>query len=60
VKTASSEQVRKPIYSSSVNSWRHYEPYLGDLIEVLEPLLAKLPQIDRPASLGGTADPIGN
>ena len=51
VKTASSEQVRRPIYTSSVNTWRHYEPHLGALIETLEPLLAKLPESDRPRSL---------
>ena len=51
VKTASSEQVRRPIYSSSVNAWRHYEQHLGDLIETLEPLLAKMPASDRPISL---------
>ena len=51
VKTASSEQVRRPIYSSSVHLWRNYESHLGDLIEVLEPLLAKLPPEDRPLSL---------
>ena len=55
VKTASSEQVRQPIYSSSVNSWRRYEPHLGALIEVLEPLLLELPEPDRPHSLGGPA-----
>ena len=48
VKTASSEQVRKPIYSSSVNLWRNYEHKLSDLIETLEPLLLELPQKDRP------------
>jgi tetratricopeptide (TPR) repeat protein len=48
VKTASSEQVRKPIYSSSVNLWRNYEHKLGDLIETLEPLLMELPEKDRP------------
>jgi tetratricopeptide (TPR) repeat protein len=51
VKTASSEQVRQPIYSSSVNTWRHYEPHLGVLIETLEPLLMRLPEDDRPTSL---------
>jgi tetratricopeptide (TPR) repeat protein len=51
VKTASSEQVRRPIYSSSVHLWRKYESHLGDLIEVLEPLLSKLPAKDRPLSL---------
>ena len=39
VVTASSEQVRQPIYSMSVNSWRRFEKHLGPLIEVLEPLL---------------------
>ena len=52
VKTASSEQVRQPIYSSAVNTWRHYEQHLGALIEVLEPLLAELPESDRPTCLG--------
>lgn len=51
VKTASSEQVRRPIYSSSVNLWRNYEKHLGELIQVLEPLLGELPRADRPASL---------
>jgi tetratricopeptide (TPR) repeat protein len=40
VKTASSEQVRQPIYSSSLNLWENYRPHLSELIEVLEPLLA--------------------
>ena len=31
VQTASSEQVRRPISLSSINYWRNYEPYLGDL-----------------------------
>ena len=53
VKTASSEQVRQPIYKSSVHTWRHYEDHLSDLIEVLEPLLINLPEKDRPLSLGG-------
>jgi len=49
--TASSEQVRQPIYSKSVNSWRRFEQHLGPLIEVLEPLLRKLPAEHRPAIL---------
>jgi len=31
VRTASSEQVRRPINSGAVDLWRHYEPWLGDL-----------------------------
>jgi len=57
VKSASSEQVRQPIYTSAVNAWRHYEAHLGALIEVLEPSLKELPESDRPASLGGPAAP---
>jgi len=55
VKSASSEQVRRPIYSSAVNTWRNYEPHLGPLIEVLEPLLKELPETDRPTCLGSSA-----
>ena len=51
VKSASSEQVRQPIYSSAVHTWRHYEAHLGPLIETLEPLLVQLPEDDRPRSL---------
>lgn len=39
VKTASSEQVRRPIYSSSVNLWRNYESHLDELIQILKPIL---------------------
>ena len=39
VRTASSEQVRRPIYTSGVGFWRHYAPYLDELIEILQPLL---------------------
>ena len=48
VKTASSEQVRKPIYSSAKHRWRNYEQHLGPLIEVLEPVLKELPEDWRP------------
>jgi hypothetical protein len=51
VNTASSEQVRQPIYTKSVNFWRNYESELGELIEILEPLLLQLPEQDRPKSL---------
>ena len=51
VKTASSEQVRRPIYSSSVNLWRNYESHLEELIHILEPLLEELPVEERPRRL---------
>ena len=49
VKTASSEQVRLPIYASSVDRWRSYEPFLGEMIRILQPLLESLPAQRRPA-----------
>ncbi|MGB5688648.1 MAG: sulfotransferase, partial [Woeseiaceae bacterium] len=51
VKTASSEQVRQPIYASSVNLWKRYESHLGELVEILQPLLDTLPPSDRPSTL---------
>lgn len=53
INTASSEQVRQPIYTGGLNFWRHYEAHLAPLIEQLEPLLRDLPAEDRPLSLGG-------
>jgi len=41
VRTASSEQVRQPVYRKSVNRWRHYQDHLGELIEVLQPALPR-------------------
>jgi len=51
IRTASSEQVRKPVYSTSINLWRNYEPHLGQLIEILEPELKALAVQDQPALL---------
>ncbi|MCP4936520.1 MAG: tetratricopeptide repeat protein [bacterium] len=49
VKTASSEQVRQPIYNKSVNSWKRFEAELEELILVLEDVLANLPDhLERP------------
>jgi len=44
VRTASSEQVRQPIYRDGVDHWRHYEPWLGPLKEALGPVLECYPQ----------------
>jgi hypothetical protein len=43
VRTASSEQVRQPIYRHGVDQWRHFEPWLGPLREALGPTLAPGP-----------------
>jgi len=39
VRTASSEQVRQPIYKAGVDHWQHFEPWLGPLKEALGPAL---------------------
>ena len=31
IKTPSAQQVRQPIYTSGMDYWKNYEPYLGDL-----------------------------
>ncbi len=41
IRTASSEQVRRPIYDSSIGIWRRYEQELAPMIDVLAPLLAR-------------------
>ena len=51
VKTASSEQVRQPIYSDSLNLWRRYEDELDELIDYLKPVLLELPEDQQPNSL---------
>jgi hypothetical protein len=33
--TASHEQVRRPVYTSSVGRWRRYEPHVRPLIDAL-------------------------
>ena len=37
VRTASSEQVRQPLYKSGVDQWQNFEPYLQSLISKLAP-----------------------
>ena len=37
VRTASVNQVRRPIYRSSVGRWKSYAPYLGPLLDALNP-----------------------
>ncbi|MFT3896636.1 MAG: sulfotransferase [Thermomonas sp.] len=44
VRTASSEQVRKPIYRDGVDHWRHYQDWLGTLEQALGPVLDAYPQ----------------
>ena len=44
VRTASSEQVRRPIYKDGVDQWRHYEPWLDPLKAALGPVLEAYPE----------------
>jgi tetratricopeptide (TPR) repeat protein len=44
VRTASSEQVRQPIYREATEEWRAYEPHLGPLRAALGPVLEAYPQ----------------
>jgi tetratricopeptide (TPR) repeat protein len=37
VRTASSEQVRRPIFKEGLDQWRNFEPWLGPLKEALGP-----------------------
>jgi tetratricopeptide (TPR) repeat protein len=43
VRTASSEQVRQPIYRDAVEQWRHYEQWLVPLEAALGPVLGAYP-----------------
>ena len=43
VRTASSEQVRQPIFRDAMEQWRHYEPWLGPLVAALGPVLDAWP-----------------
>lgn len=45
VRTASSEQVRRPIFTDGVDQWRKFEPWLGPLKDALGPVLAAYPEI---------------
>ena len=47
VRTASSEQVRRPIFTDAADHWRNYEPWLGPLKAALGPVLDAYP--DAPA-----------
>lgn len=45
VRTASSEQVRQPIYTAGVDQWKHYEAYLDPVKQVLGSVLDKYPAV---------------
>ncbi|HVF17475.1 MAG TPA: hypothetical protein VNA21_11205, partial [Steroidobacteraceae bacterium] len=45
VRTASSEQVRRPIYQDAVEHWRNYESWLEPLKHALGPVLEAYPRV---------------
>ena len=45
VRTASSQQVRQPIYRAGLDQWRHFEPWLEPLKTALGPVLDAYPGI---------------
>jgi hypothetical protein len=45
VRTASSEQVRQPIYKDGVEQWKNYEQWLDPLKAALDPVLAPYPEV---------------
>ena len=47
VRTASSEQVRRPINRDGIDQWRHYAPWLDPLKDALGPVLDVYPAVPR-------------
>ena len=45
VRTASSEQVRKPIFTEGLDYWRHYEPWLDPMKATLGAVLEAYPGV---------------
>jgi tetratricopeptide (TPR) repeat protein len=45
VRTASSEQVRQPIYKDGIEHWRHFESWLEPLKHALGPVLESYPNV---------------
>ncbi|HEY4370245.1 MAG TPA: sulfotransferase [Steroidobacteraceae bacterium] len=45
VRTASSQQVRQPIFRDGVDHWRHYEPWLAELKDALGAVLDTYPAV---------------
>lgn len=41
VRTASCAQVRQPLHRNALHFWRNYQPQLGQLIEIMRPILPR-------------------
>jgi tetratricopeptide (TPR) repeat protein len=48
VRTASAEQVRRPIFTEALEQWRNYEAWLGPLKDALGPVLTDYPRVPPP------------
>ena len=53
VRTASSEQVRRPINRDGIDQWRHYAPWLDPLKAALGPVLEAYPGVPGSDSMPG-------
>ncbi len=53
VRTASSEQVRQPIFRSGVENWGMFEPWLDPLKAALGPVLDAYPDVPGPRRFEG-------
>jgi hypothetical protein len=47
VRTASSQQVRQPIYREGIDQWRNFEPWLEPLRHSLGAVLAAYPEVPQ-------------
>ena len=47
VRTASSEQVRKPIFREGLDQWRHFDPWLDPLKSALGDVLERYPAVPQ-------------
>jgi tetratricopeptide (TPR) repeat protein len=47
VRTASSEQVRQPIFTDGMDHWKHFEPWLGALKQALGTVLDQYPTVPQ-------------
>lgn len=54
VRTASSEQVRQPIFTEGLDHWKHFEPWLGTLRSALGFVLDSYPAVPKFYSRVGT------
>jgi len=54
VRTASSEQVRQPIFREALEHWRHFEPWLEPLKASLGAVLTSYPEVPTVLKIPGT------